>query len=235
MLASTMLRLFDPTIEYDVAPPEEAYNLIPMYRSAKAQGGFIPGGYHYLHYGKPSLNHSLDSLMAQQDYGEELITGHPEKDGPEYFRIHVSQYSQLETVTCLSKKPIDTGNLLCLYGLHERILNNMVSRFKEGLIPDFYQFFKQAWCLAIFHDRFGDFRQEVRELLIQKPAADLPSLEEKVRQLIEQDLQLEKKDRKYLSDEFVEGSYRKAVETRLLSFLSYNYYHLPMYAKPGMV
>ena len=28
---------------------------------------------------------------------------------------------------------------------------------------------------------------------------------------------------------------KRAVETRLLSFLAYNYYHLPMYAKPGMV
>ena len=28
---------------------------------------------------------------------------------------------------------------------------------------------------------------------------------------------------------------KQAVETRLLNFLSYNYNHLPMYAKPGMV
>jgi hypothetical protein len=28
---------------------------------------------------------------------------------------------------------------------------------------------------------------------------------------------------------------KRAVDTRFLNFLSYNYYHLPMYAKPGMV
>ncbi|XP_077999640.1 cilia- and flagella-associated protein 61-like [Glandiceps talaboti] len=235
MLASTMLRLFDPTIENDTSPPIEPHNLIPMYRNAKVVGAMLPGDYHYLNVGKPCLNQSLDALMAQQDYGEELITGHPEKEGPEYFRIHVNQYNIIETVTCFSKTPIETSNLLCLYGLHERYLNNMGSRMKEGLIQDFYEFFRQTWSLAVFHDRFGDFRQEVRELLIQRPATDLASLEEKVRELIDQDLQLDRKDRKYLNDAYEEGSYKRSVETRLLSFLSYNYYHLPMYAKPGMV
>ncbi|XP_070577295.1 cilia- and flagella-associated protein 61-like isoform X2 [Ptychodera flava] len=235
MLASTMLRLFDPTIENDARPPAEPHNLIPMYRNAKVVSASLPGDYNYLYFGKPSLNQSLDALMAQQDYGEELITGHPESESTGYFRIHVNQYNQIETVTCLSKQPVDTGNLLCLYGLHERLLNNMMSRFQEGLIKDFYAFFRETWSLAIFHDRFGDFRQEVRELLIQRPSTDMASLEEKVRDLIDQDLQLEKKDRKFLNDAYEEGGYKRSVETRLLSFLSYNHYHLPMYAKPGMV
>ena len=38
-----------------------------------------------------------------------------------------------------------------------------------------------------------------------------------------------------LMKEFQSGGYKKSVETRLLAYLSYNYYHLPMYAKPGML
>ena len=64
---------------------------------------------------------------------------------------------------------------------------------------------------------------------------DVESLEEKVRRLIEEDLQLSKEERKNLTGEYADSGAKRAVETRLLSFLTYNYYHLPMYAKPGMV
>jgi hypothetical protein len=40
----------------------------------------------------------------------------------------------------------DIGNLIALYGLHERIINNMASRFDEGLITDFYEYV-QTWLL----------------------------------------------------------------------------------------
>lgn len=33
------------------------------------------------------------------------------------------------------QKP-EVGNFQCLYGLHEKYLNNLASRFVEGLIPD---------------------------------------------------------------------------------------------------
>jgi len=42
-LATEMLRLFDPTMEPQSAPPEEALNLIPIYRNPKIQGGLLPG------------------------------------------------------------------------------------------------------------------------------------------------------------------------------------------------
>ncbi|XP_030854264.1 cilia- and flagella-associated protein 61 [Strongylocentrotus purpuratus] len=231
-LASTMLRLFDPTIENDVAPPPEPHCLIPLYQGAKVQGGVLPGGLHYLHYGKPGLDMPLEVQMAQADYGREIITVDTQQN---YFRLHLNNYSNIQTVTCLSHQPIDVSNLLCLYNIHERFLNNLVSRFDEGLIKDLYAYFRETWSLAIFHDRFTDFRQEVRELLVQRPAVDVSSLEEKVRELISQDLLLESHDRKYLAEQFDQQGNKRAVETRLLSFLSYNYYHLPMYAKPGMV
>lgn len=41
--------------------------------------------------------------------------------------------------------------------------------------------------------------------------------------------------KKQLLEIYASSGSKRAVETRLLSFLSYNYYHLPMYAKPGMV
>ncbi|XP_072167121.1 cilia- and flagella-associated protein 61-like [Diadema setosum] len=231
-VAATMLRLFDPTVENDLAPPPEPHSLIPLYTGAKVQGGVLPGDLHYLHYGKPGLDTPLEVQMAQADYGREISTTDAKGN---YFRLHLNQYNNIQTVTCLAREPIDDSNLLCLYNLHERFLNNMVSRYNEGLIKDLYTYFRETWSLAVFHDRFTDFRQEVRELLVQRPAEDVASLEEKVRELIAQDLLLEAHDRKFLAEEFDRQGNKRNVETRLLSFLSYNYYHLPMYAKPGMV
>lgn len=33
-------------------------------------------------------------------------------------------------------------------------------------------FFRESWCLAVFHDRFKDFRDEIRELLVAKPVSN---------------------------------------------------------------
>ncbi|XP_076099520.1 cilia- and flagella-associated protein 61-like isoform X2 [Mytilus galloprovincialis] len=233
-LATEMLRLFDPTMEPQTAPPEETLNLIPIYRNPKIQGGVLPGGYNYLHIAKPGLDMPLADQMAQHDYGKEYITG--ATDGsPEYFRIHVNQYNNIETITCVSKSPIPCSNFVCLYGLHERCLNNLVSRFNEGLIKDFYTYFLETWSLAMYHDRFTDFRDEVRELLSNSPEKGIEAVEEKVRQIIDEDVPMNESQKEQLLKIYQETGTKRAVDTRFLSFLSYNYYHLPMYAKPGMV
>ncbi|XP_078590142.1 cilia- and flagella-associated protein 61-like isoform X1 [Branchiostoma floridae x Branchiostoma japonicum] len=232
-LAANMLHLFDPTLENELPPTPEMDQLIPMYDSAKIQAAVLPGGVNYLHVGKPNLKVPLDTYMSSGDYGRELVTGSVE--GGNFFRLHVNQYRTVETITCYSKQPIENTNLICLYGVHERYLNNLVSRFDEGLLKDFYSYFREPWCLAIFHDRFADFRHEVREILLNRPTSDEESLEEQVRQMIDEDMVLSKEQRRHLVDNFKDSGAKRSVETRLLSYLSYNYYHLPMYAKPGMV
>ena len=47
--------------------------------------------------------------------------------------------------------------------------------------------------------------------------------------------QLSDSQRGELVELYKKSGAKRAVEARLLNFLSYNYYHLPMYAKPGMV
>jgi len=37
-----------------------------------------------------------------------------------------------------------------------------------------------------------------------------------------------------LKARYLNSGTKRAIETHLLNFMSYNYYHLPMYAKPGM-
>ena len=69
-----MLRLFDPTVENDLEPPPEPHNLIPSYYDAKVIGALLPGGFHYLHFAKPSLPMPLEAQVSQPEYVSILVS-----------------------------------------------------------------------------------------------------------------------------------------------------------------
>ncbi|CAL1535687.1 unnamed protein product [Lymnaea stagnalis] len=229
-----MLRLFDPTLEAYTEPPDEPLNLIPMYRTPKIVYALLPGDYYYFLVHKPCVPTQLQVLMAKPDYGQVLITGSP-GGNQDYMRLHFNHYNSVETITCLAKKPFSTNNFLCLFGIHEKMLNNLLIRFKEGLITDFYKYLMEPWIMAVYHDRFADLRDEIRELLITNEKEPGTTLEDLSRQLVDEEVGFSQDHRKELMLAYVATGAKRAVETRLLNFISYNYYHLPMYAKPGMI
>ncbi|XP_074844491.1 cilia- and flagella-associated protein 61 [Carettochelys insculpta] len=232
-LAAAMLNLFDPTLEPLSEPPEDLDRLIPMYKGCKIQGGVLPGGYNYLHISKPGIPTRLDVQIAQPNYGMEIITGDAIKGN--YFRIHVNQYSMVEAITCFSREPFPASNYICLFGQHERVLNNLCSRWKEGLIKDLYSYFREPWSMAIYHDRFIDLKKELRQILISSQGDGPPSLEQLVHQIVDGELSLSEKPKKYLKRVFQQSICKRLVEETILGYLNYNRYHLPMYAWPGIV
>ncbi|XP_073413522.1 cilia- and flagella-associated protein 61 isoform X1 [Dendrobates tinctorius] len=232
-LAATMLPLFDPTLEPISEPSPECDRLIPIYKGPKMQGGLVPGGYYYLHVTKPAIPSPLEAQMALPSYGQEMITG--KALNGDYFRLHINQYSMVEAISCLSLKPFPASNLICLYGQHERLLNNLCSRFKEGLILDLYSYFMEAWCMAIYHDRFIDFKQEVREILASKKVHDQPSMKELAQKVTDYELNLAETPQKYLRRILEENGYKHDMERTILNYLNYNSNHLSMFARPGIV
>uniref|UniRef100_A0A670Y9B6 L-amino-acid oxidase n=1 Tax=Pseudonaja textilis TaxID=8673 RepID=A0A670Y9B6_PSETE len=232
-LAATMLNLFDPTLEPIFEPPEDLDRLIPMYKGCKIQGGILPGKYNYVHIFKPGIPARLDVQESQPDYGMAIITGDAVKGT--YFRIHVNQYSKIETITCFSKKPIPVSNYICLFGQHERLLNNLCSRWREGLISNLYSYFKEPWALAIYHDRFSDLKKELRQILVSAQEEDTPSIQELVHQIVEGEISLLERPKTYLKQSFKQSICNNMVQKSILNYLNYNNYHLPMFAWPGIV
>nr|XP_033795156.1 cilia- and flagella-associated protein 61 isoform X2 [Geotrypetes seraphini] len=232
-LAAAVLPLFDPTLEPMSEPPKDLDKLLPMYKAAKIQGGILPGGYHYLHIAKPAIPTPLDAQMSRPDYGQEFVT--EDQRNWNYFRLHINQYNMVETITCLSKQTLPVTNYICLYRQHERLLNNLCGRFDEGLIKDLYSYFREPWSLAIYHDRFIDFKQEVRQILASSQLPDQPSVEALARQVVDRELILTEHPKTYLKTYFEEKGYRSPVEHSVLNYLNYNSYHLPMFARPGIV
>nr|XP_056718256.1 cilia- and flagella-associated protein 61 [Euleptes europaea] len=232
-LAAAMLNLFDPTLDPVFEPPEDMDRLIPIYKGCKVQGGILPEKYYYVHIYKPGIPTRLDVQETQPNYGMAIITGDAIEGN--YFRMHVNRYSLIETITCFSKNPLPLSNYIPLFGQHERLLNNLCSRWKEGLITDLYSYLKEPWALVIYHDRFIDLKKELREILVSIQEEKQPSMQELVRQMVDGELALLERPKTYLKRFYKQTVYRDLLEKSILSYLNYNNYHLPMFAWPGIV
>ncbi|XP_066402206.1 cilia- and flagella-associated protein 61 [Molothrus aeneus] len=165
-LAVSMLSLFDSTPQPSSEPPEGSDRLIPVYSRCKVQGGILPGGYNYLHISKPGISVPLDVELDPCDRGTEIVTG--DASHGNYFRIHFSRYNMVDSITCFSKEPFPVSNYICLYGQHERLLNDLYYRWRAGQLTDLYSYFREPWSLAIYHDRFIDLQKELHQILMSE-------------------------------------------------------------------
>uniref|UniRef100_A0A8B9ER68 Cilia and flagella associated protein 61 n=1 Tax=Anser cygnoides TaxID=8845 RepID=A0A8B9ER68_ANSCY len=172
-LATSMLNLFDPTLKPFSKPPEGMDSLIPMYKGCKIKGGILPRGCNYLHISKPEIPIHLDIELALSDHGMEIITGKARHGN--YFRMHINKYSMVDSITCFSKTPFPVSNYICLYGQHERLLNDLHYRWNEGQITDLYSYFREPWSMAIYHDRFIDLKKELRQILLSEQVRKMTS------------------------------------------------------------
>ena len=70
-----------------------------------------------------------------QDGG--IVTGRIETGN--YFCLHLDRNELVQTLTCLSLKPIPVSNYLCLHGKHQQLLGQLLNRYHQGLIRDLYR------------------------------------------------------------------------------------------------
>lgn len=90
-----------------------------------------------------------------------------------YTTIHVhKQTGIIECITCLaaeqdlSKAELD--NLSALVGLASSYCNAMVSKYQEGLVPDWIAYLREHWALAIFLSNFEQFRAQVKDQVLMQ-------------------------------------------------------------------
>ncbi|KAG9283109.1 cilia- and flagella-associated protein 61 isoform X1 [Astyanax mexicanus] len=234
-LVSVLLPFFDPTLETPNNPAPAEDRLIPIHTQPKIRGGRLPGGYSYLHVAKPSIY--TNTAPSADRSGREMVTGRVETGN--YFHLQFNTHGLLEAFTCLSHRTLPVSNYLCLYGKHQLLLNHLYMRFDQDLIHDLYSYFRETWCMAIFHDRFADFEQEVRQIMESTTKVqvdlDLVSIPKLAEMIVYGTLVAAEEPRLYLNQMFKNSEGPDALKRSVLDYLKYNRYHLPMYAQARLL
>ncbi|KAM6992862.1 cilia- and flagella-associated protein 61 [Tautogolabrus adspersus] len=218
-LAAMLLPLFDPTLEPADEHQPETDCLVPMYKQAKIQGGKLPGGFNYLHVTKPSPA-SLPGAPLKHLQDKGIATGRAETGN--YFCLRLDCFELVEKLTCFSLKPLPVSNYLSLYGKHQQLLGQLSTYYYKSLIPDLYSFFRQSWSLAIYHDRFSDFEQELQQITSTKV--------DELRQTVNDDDLIIPPE-----DIFKDAETRAALRSSAVKYLTYNRNLLSMFAYPGQL
>ena len=227
-LAIEVLKNFDPL----QAEPTETQdqNLIPAFTKPKIFNCMLPGSTYYLDVYKPVPDELKTEEKSRYNPQRELVTA-TEDSG--YFRVVIDEYGYITQVTCLANKSFEVENIMALYGIYEKLLNNMHSRFKNHKITDFFKFFRESSLLAIFHDRFEDFKQELQLILATQTLNDdtEDTFQDKVHQVLAKDWKMTDLHMKELQHLYEDSQTREIIRKHLMNYLNYNFYHLPMYAK----
>jgi len=65
----------------------------------------------------------------------------------------------------ISREPLNVENIIRIFGLHEKYLKDLVSRFDEELIPCLYEHITSPFFAVISHDRFKDLVHQLEDLI----------------------------------------------------------------------
>ncbi len=76
----------------------------------------------------------------------------------------------------MSKKKFNVVNITKLYGLNEQFLNKLLLKYESKQINDFFVYFDDNWCAALYHDRFEELCKEIRDISIDSVISINPYL-----------------------------------------------------------
>eukprot|EP01147_Barroeca_monosierra_P004107 gene4107-42_t len=262
ILATVLCQELDPLEKSE--PPDNME--LPVFKDPQICYSLLPDNLHFFHAQIPNgPQHNEQFLKGHmatswQVNMTEMITGGldasllPEvalakdEDNAHLFVMRLDEFGIVCEVICICKRDINVFVFERLIGLHEQYLNSAISRYNQGLIGDFFKFFREPWAVALFNDRFRRFLQELTSLIRDNPGAEHEEIENLILKLSRLNIKrLQIKDETKVEDIKVEEETtlqelkftvnntitQKLVKDRLMDFLTFNSYHLPMYARPG--
>ncbi|XP_044753207.1 cilia- and flagella-associated protein 61-like isoform X2 [Coccinella septempunctata] len=211
---------------------------LPRFHEPIVEHCLLPGGVFYLNVTAPGRHIPVEIEMTSDDYGQLLVTGdyeHLERQG--YFRLHINRLNTVETISCLSKQPLDVENLVSLWGKNVTVLNDLLVRFEMGVINDFFEFFKEPWLCGIVYDKFPQLLDEVRELFLNEEVEDDKTMVEIVTEYFETNKWgiLTERQNYEISCILRDSTVINEIEEKVLEYIQKNRIHLPMFAYPSLI
>ncbi|KAL5111909.1 Cilia and flagella-associated protein 61 [Taenia crassiceps] len=233
-LGDAFLKEFDPSIKMPKTPAKDEMDLLPVFRMPRIAYAVLPGDYAFLKIWEPGYKKNSLLRLQDPDCGRSLVTGMAEREAG-YFRMQINEINRISRIICLSRRALPVSNYVSLYSTHERAVNNLVARYDEGLITDFYSFFEEPWAMALFHDRFEELKEEIHELGCNPKEEGAVPLIDFIRASQEPCKKMSKEIFERIHYEHLSKGHKYEVEKKTISFVANNYDLLPMYAKPDMV
>ncbi|KAM7541622.1 hypothetical protein Aperf_G00000033566 [Anoplocephala perfoliata] len=224
-LEDAFLEEIDPSVE--VLPKDDSH-LLPQFEMPRIIYATLPGSYNYLHIWPSGYRKNIFLRLQDPDFGRSLVTGAPNHDSG-YFHIHVNDLNQ---IACIS---IPKSNYFCLYSTHDRTVNNLDSRFDEGLIIDFHLFSEKSWAMAQFHDRFSELKKEMHELCYKPKEEGEETLIDFFITIADPAEEVSEEILERIHLEHLLRGHKVEIDKKTIDFVASNSDHLPMHAKPDVI
>lgn len=105
------------------------------------------------------------------------------------------------------------------------------------MIPDFYDYFREPWICAIYHDRFPAFQAKAVALMESLGESEGESLIDEVFAMLKENdfNRLNRKQMATLEEKFKDSPYKNELVRTVLEFIRENLNDLSMYAHPIIV
>ncbi|OAF68787.1 hypothetical protein A3Q56_03473 [Intoshia linei] len=189
----------------------------------------------YFHIKKPY--ESKLKKIGLKDKNTYYITGSlKEVENVNFMKLTIDEYNTISEIVCISHKTIPKNNIIVMFNHHQILFNNLISRFKEGLITDFYEFFSDSWATAIYHYQFKYFLQEIREYTLNyKFNNHNENFVEEIMEYTHDDRQISDFLKSKYEKIFIEKKMDININNKLLKFIRNRKFVLPMYAEPNMI
>jgi len=222
-LAQALLPVLDP-----LSPAAADGKTLPTFTQPTTLSATLPGGLHFLSVALVKAGcASYEAMVAHPSFGRELVS---DAGGVEQFcSVRLDQQGIVTSLVYLGREPVEAHNWKCMIRLPEAALNHLASRFDEGVVPDLPAFFRQNWAMALYHDRFGEFRSALRQEFDED--ADFKRVMASVRESADY-----KAGKPLATADFVAAlpeAKRALVKARLVEYLQNNQNQLSMYLVPS--
>ena len=157
-LAETLLAQIDPLAD----DMETSENLLPRLVEPVVASVVLPDGRRWLRVAPPTAPGAVP-VGRSGDRGSTVATTVEDAS----FVLRFNAHRTVSGLSCVAPDgTYSVRNLSCLYGIHEMLLNGVIARHDEGIVPDLFAFFKQPWAMALYHDRFKAYVIQLSFLLL---------------------------------------------------------------------
>lgn len=199
----------------------------------RGKGGVLPGGFFYYFIQAPKYADPKEIRNKPKNRPDVISdtlkidangasTGH-------YIKFTFSNIGLVESVTYLSKEPIEVPSLWRFVGLSETYLNKLSERFNSKLLPDVAEFLSENWAIAVYHDKFAEFSNDIKIELKE----NIKDIIDRAKVMVNAGQELTQEAfKKY--KEMIPRDAKRMIQERTLRYIKSHLNHLPMYYIPGV-